>query len=400
MWDVATAQDKGASPEQEDRLEVFKTPAADEVLAVLADGMGGHDGGAIAARAFVETARSYWARHLEQPFEPAQLLELICTEAHHVINELAEEQGLQPRSTCVLLFIDGKKAHWSHVGDSRLYWFRDGKLEERTIDHSVAQMLVDAGKIDADEIAEHPDANKVTQSLGGGSAPAIEHGNADLEDGDGFLLCTDGLWSVVETKAMGRAFGGPSLDDSAQALVEQAVDTAGKDADNTSIILIRMNLLQVQEEQLRFRAIVTLNELIAVCNDALEAFVDAADRVTDESVRKLFLDLAAARVDVRDRLVAEVETRGGEPTQDGTLMGAAWQAFGKFRTLLLQKDKVALLEELEIAEDRVRGRFLSALRRRLPAAVQGAIQRELDNVLGSGDLIKAMKQASIERQGG
>lgn len=394
MWNTALAAHRGGRDEQQDLCDVFTAGHGDELLAVVADGMGGHDGGAAAAATFVETARTIWDNYLDRPVTPQRLLQAICSQAHGLIKAIATEPGASPRSTCVLLHIDGHRAHWAHVGDSRLYWFRDGRLEERTKDHSVPQILADAGRLDEDQIAEHPDANKVTRSLGGNTEAEAEYGRADLVDGDGFLLCTDGLWSTVELGEMSEAFEAPKLDDGAASLVELAAERGGEDGDNISAVLIRMDLLALQDGALRDKGVVVLNELIAVCNDACEAFVDAAKRVKDKSVGDLFLQLAAARVDVREELEATVATLGARSVDHGTTAGAALQLFGKFRTMLLQQDQVALLQELELAEDRVRGKFLAALRRRLPTGVQNTIQNQLDSVLASSDLIKAMKTAS------
>jgi len=394
MWETAMAAHQGGRDEQQDRCDVFTADHGDELLAVVADGMGGHEGGATAAATFVETARTIWDNYLDKPVEPQQLLHAICSQSHGLIKAIATKRDASPRSTCVLLHIDGHRAHWAHVGDSRLYWFRDGKLEERTMDHSVPQMLVDAGEIDEAELAEHPDANRVTRSLGGNTEAEAEYGQAEIIDGDGFLLCSDGLWSTVELDEMSRAFEAPTLDEGTTALIELAAERGGEDGDNISAVLIRMDLLALQDSALRDKGIMVLNELIAVCNDACEAFVDAAKRAKDGSVGDLYLQLAAARVDVREALEAMVATLGAEPVDDGTATGTALQLFGKFRTILLQQDQVALVEELELAEDRVRGKFLAALRRRLPTDVQNVIQDQLDSVLASSDLIKAMRTAS------
>jgi len=394
MWETAKAAHPGGRAEQQDRCDVFTANHGDELLAVVADGMGGHEGGAEAAATFVEAARTIWDNYLDRPVEPRLLLQAICSQAHGLIKAVGAKHDASPRCTCVLLHIDGHKAHWAHVGDSRLYWFRDGKLETRTKDHSIPQMMADAGEIDEDDLAEHPDANKVTRSIGGETEAEPEYGQADLVGGDGFLLCTDGLWSMVEPDEMGKAFRSETLDSAATSLVELAAERGGGGGDNVTALLIRMDLLALQDSALRDKGVVVLNELIAVCNDACEAFVDAAMRVKDVSVGDLFLQMAAARVDVREALEAAITALGAEPVDHGTATGTALQFFAKFRTMILQQDQVALLEELELAEDRVRGKFLAALRRRLPIGVQKVIQDQLDSVLASSDIIKAMKTAS------
>jgi len=205
IWQAAKAEAIGGRKEQQDRVELFESRDGSERLLVLADGMGGHSGGAIAADAVVETARSLWRKHILQPLAPEQLL----------------------------------RANWAHVGDSRLYRFRGSDLVGRTLDHSVVQMLVDMGKVDEEEMATHPDQNRLTQSLGGDSDPEPDLESARVEMGDGFVLCSDGLWERVTTDEMLEALGAEVLNVEAKRLVELAADRGGADGDNVTIALAR-----------------------------------------------------------------------------------------------------------------------------------------------------------------
>ena len=205
IWQAAKAAAIGGRKEQQDRVELFEARDGSERLLALTDGMGGHSGGALAAEALVTTARELWQKHLINPTAADLLLSAIIESAHQRINAIGEEKGLSPRATAVLLHLTDDKAHWTHVGDSRLYRFRGGDLLGRTHDHSVVQMLVDLGKVAEQEMGTHPDQNRLTQSLGGDKDPEPEPDAAEVAVGDGFLLCSDGLWEQVPVRGNGQS---------------------------------------------------------------------------------------------------------------------------------------------------------------------------------------------------
>ncbi|MGE0735288.1 MAG: protein phosphatase 2C domain-containing protein [Alphaproteobacteria bacterium] len=238
-WEAAKADHIGGRQEQQDRAEILAARDGTDTLIVVADGMGGHAGGALASEAVVQAARKVWHRHTLQAMSPADLLAAAIKEAHDGINAAGKGKNISPRSTCALLYLNGKQAHWAFVGDSRLYRFRAGELLERTRDHSVVQMLVDLGKIREDQMGKHPDQNRLTQSLGGEAAPEPEFGSAEARTEDGFILCTDGLWETVTTAEMGQALRAHSLGKAAKALVAAAAERGGKTGDNVTVTLAR-----------------------------------------------------------------------------------------------------------------------------------------------------------------
>ncbi|HVO14821.1 MAG TPA: protein phosphatase 2C domain-containing protein [Alphaproteobacteria bacterium] len=236
-WDVAKADAIGGRDEQQDRVEVLSGHGGH--LLVVADGLGGHKGGAQAAQAVVDAARALWAAQQRARQSPADLLRAVCAEAHRRINALAPEADDQPHSTCVLLHLDEREAHWAHIGDSRLYHFRDHALVERSRDHSVVQMLVDLGRIAETEMATHPDQNRLTQSLGGGKPPDPTLGSSPVAPGDGYLLCSDGLWEAVSTDDMAVALAGGALGTAVRRLAARAAEKGGPAGDNVSVAVAR-----------------------------------------------------------------------------------------------------------------------------------------------------------------
>ena len=394
MWTVATAADIGGRDTQQDRVEVFSTEDGGELLAVLADGMGGHEGGSLAAEVIVETAREYWNDHLANPMRPAEMLDGIAKKAHHLANEMGKERGIRPHATYVALHLDHYTAHWAHVGDSRLYVFRDGVLEHRTRDDSLVQTLVDAGELKESEMSEHPDANKVLESVGGSSQPTANLGKGEVSAGDGFLLCSDGLWSALEAEEMGRLVHEEPAPSAVRTLVTRAVERAGKDADNTTAAVIRMDPVAAQEAELRLSAIAALQDLIAVCRDSCLALDEAVNKIEDRKLQNTFREMLAERAVVRDNLIAGLVALGVNPDEGGTVAGATLRLFSKVKTALLKNDQVAVIAALEAAEDRVKNRFLDTLKQRLPVEVQNCIQNELSAVLASHDLVSALKHAN------
>src|SRR5262249_26108753 len=154
-------------------------------------GAGGHGGGDVASRIAVENLLTAFA---ERPTADGEALaELVWATNQVVLDQRAAESRLRDmHTTVVCLVIDflDRSAHWSHVGDSRLYWFRDGKLLDRTLDHSLVQSLINAGVLTADQARDHPRRSELQSALG--TRPedlqvGASGGSVDVEAGDVFL---------------------------------------------------------------------------------------------------------------------------------------------------------------------------------------------------------------------
>lgn len=197
---TASASFPGAYPLNEDA--VGRAVAGRFVLYALADGLGGHALGEVAARLAVERVT---ARFREAPSIDDDALEELALDAHRALGAEAEarEQPDGVRCTIVLLGLDGGTARWAHVGDSRLYHFREGRMISRTLDHSVPEMLHRTGDIDEEEIRGHPDRARLLQVLGQEGEPRVSVSDrVRLKTGDAFLLCSDGWWEPVDERQM------------------------------------------------------------------------------------------------------------------------------------------------------------------------------------------------------
>jgi serine/threonine protein phosphatase PrpC len=170
---------------------------------VVADGLGGHRGGEVASETAVTTVLNLWSQISGN--SPAILLDLIeAAQVAILEQQQATPQLLSMRTTLVMLTAHGDDVLWGHVGDSRLYHFRDCAVFFQTRDHSVPQTLLDAGEITKEQIRTHPDRNRILRAVGNedGIKPTILDTPRKARPGDAFLLCTDGFWGYVTETEM------------------------------------------------------------------------------------------------------------------------------------------------------------------------------------------------------
>lgn len=165
---------------------------------VVADGLGGHQGGEVASQLAVESILAAFAGQPEISSEA--VTRYLEAAQHTLLSRQQEEPRLSDmRTTLVLLLANPEAAMWGHVGDSRLYHFRGGRIINQTRDHSVSQALVNSGEITPEEVRFHEDRHRLLRALGQDDdfRPTIIKTKQSLERGDAFLLCTDGFWELV-----------------------------------------------------------------------------------------------------------------------------------------------------------------------------------------------------------
>lgn len=231
----------GNREKNEDRLVVAESDNA--ILLAVADGMGGHRGGEIAAQVLVDTLEMYFRRASGTIDRPREFLQYAIEAAHFDINKRARnDDTIDPRTTCVVCLITPAGATWAHVGDSRLYLLRGSKILSRTIDHSYVEDLYKQGLISEDDMLTHPKRSFLTQCIGGkNKKPHISFSSyKDLQANDVFLLCSDGLWSAIDETRLRMLAAQPFLDTAINEMATTAEKNAYPLSDNISAIVARL----------------------------------------------------------------------------------------------------------------------------------------------------------------
>lgn len=240
--ETCVARHLGDRAEQQDRVALFAHPRRPgTMLAVLADGMGGHTGGAMAAEQVVLKAKQNFDAFAPQHESAEHLLQGIVNEAHLVIRLTRFTSEKDPHSTAVVFVLQPGRADWAHCGDSRLYHFRSGEVVSRSEDHSLVGELRRRGRIDEATALTHPQRNILLSCLGSEQEPAVALGGAaSLMAGDSFLLCSDGLWGYFSDEELGGVIAALPAREAAQALVNEARARARGVGDNISLAVIKL----------------------------------------------------------------------------------------------------------------------------------------------------------------
>ncbi|MDR1276147.1 MAG: protein phosphatase 2C domain-containing protein [Candidatus Accumulibacter sp.] len=240
--DACVAQHQGDRKEQQDRVALLPHPKEKGVaLAVVADGMGGHTGGVLAAQQVIHTARNNLESYSSKTESPHEMLEAVFNEAHVLIKASRFINEKDPHSTAVMMLLQPGMVIWAHCGDSRLYRFRGDKALFHTIDHSFVEQLVARGKITPAQALAHPNRNVLTTSLGGKGVPKVDFGeSSDLQVGDSFLLCSDGLWGYFSDTELGNVLASHSAREASDLLITRARSRARGAGDNISVAILKL----------------------------------------------------------------------------------------------------------------------------------------------------------------
>jgi serine/threonine protein phosphatase PrpC len=212
----------------------------DVLLMVICDGMGGHEGGEVAAEIAVqEITRRFQQEARNKVRKPFEFLVSSIQAAHRAIVAHADQKNLLecPRTTCVACVIQNGYAYWAHAGDSRLYVLRRGNLIASTQDHSKVQQLIDSGQITQEQAARHPDRNKIFSCLGGVVPPHIDMGRElRLEVGDTLMLSTDGFWAQIPASILAQMLTKQTVTALFPGLLAEAHRRAAGESDNITVV--------------------------------------------------------------------------------------------------------------------------------------------------------------------
>ena len=234
---------RGGRALNEDRMGYCYT--RESALFVLADGMGGHPDGEIAAQIALQVVSVHFQQKAKPTLQdPKAFLEEALLQAHRQILRYASAKGMMdtPRTTLVAAVVQDGHAHWAHCGDSRLYWVRDGQLIERTRDHSYSEMRKVSG------LVTQSNRNVLFTCLGSPSKPIYDVSEAKrLEQGDQILLCSDGLWGSVPNAELLHIMRRKPVAQLEPQLVDTALKRAWESSDNVTVLALEWETPNVFE---------------------------------------------------------------------------------------------------------------------------------------------------------
>ena len=230
---------KGGREKNEDRMGYCYTREAG--LFVLADGMGGHPDGEVAAQIALQTMSALFQREAKPQLPTAAtFMASGVMAAHHQIIRYASERGMldTPRTTLVAALVQAGELHWVHCGDSRLYVVRGGQLLSRTRDHSYLEAQANAGAS-----LEGVNRNVLFTCLGSTVRPMFDvAGPVRLAEGDKLLLCSDGLWGSLDDDLIVSTLAAMPVAEAVPTLVEMALKAAGDSSDNVTVLAMEWEM--------------------------------------------------------------------------------------------------------------------------------------------------------------
>lgn len=206
---------------------------------VVADGLGGHGHGEEASQSVCATTKMICESEMGE-LKLEKIFELSQSNLTQLQQEAGTPDGM--KTTMNVVVIDGDTIKWGHIGDTRTYYFRKGKVRERTLDHSVPQMMVNLGEIKEKDIRKHPDRNRLLKVMGipwDKPLYTLEK-SIKVTKCQAFLLCTDGFWELIEEKEMERLLKKAKTPDEWLVSMAEVVkkNGVGSNMDNYSAIAI------------------------------------------------------------------------------------------------------------------------------------------------------------------
>lgn len=230
VFSFSSYSDVGTRENNEDSLDIQIREGS--LLAVVADGLGGCENGELASRVAVESI----FRELEGQQCDEEVLAYSLIHASQAILDAR----INGQTTAVLLWLDNNQGAEAHVGDSRIYQFRNGRIIFQSEDHSLVQMAVNVGELSPDALRHHKDRNKLFRVLGEeNETPKVDSAELEVRSGDRFLLCSDGFWEpVTEEEMLCDLKATQTPQQWLERMLKRITDAAAPKQDNYSAICI------------------------------------------------------------------------------------------------------------------------------------------------------------------
>lgn len=240
---IATHSDVGARKSNQDRCGWAVRD--DAAIMVLCDGLGGYEDGDKAAQVFTDSVIHSFENFKQGHFsDPHKFITLATIHGHRMVNRMAKEGGYDemnhPRTTSVVCMVQNGYAYWGHVGDSRLYLFRNAAPFLRTEDHTATEQLRKDGYITEDDMRLNEHQSPLLRCVGGRLRPVISlSAEILMQPGDHILMCSDGMWRAHSSQEMASTISNGELQDQTANLVDESVRILGRHSDNVTAITLR-----------------------------------------------------------------------------------------------------------------------------------------------------------------
>lgn len=221
-----------------------ESPAGTRAVMVVADGMGGHESGEVASAIVVNCILSNLSElDLEVTIPPGgyrEFLSNLVVNANSEIRQFATRHGkANMGTTCTSAILEGETFHFSHVGDSRAYLFRDSQIFQITSDHSWVAEQVELGNITAEESRTHPRRNVITRALGIDNQVKVDTKSIQIQKADFILICSDGLHGLVSDSEIQSVIENNKFQDVAESLINSALEKGGTDNITVAICQVK-----------------------------------------------------------------------------------------------------------------------------------------------------------------
>lgn len=295
-------QSSHQGPREYNQDRIAYSYSKDAMLVVVADGMGGHRNGEVAAQFVVKMLTEAFQR-LALPIlaNPFKFLTDHIRQVHDAIESHALATGMPetPRTTLVAAIVQHDELYCAHVGDSRLYHIRGGRIIFRTDDHSKVQLLYRKGLIKKNDLLTHPERNKIYNCVGGEMPPQVDLATKRaLRDGDVIMLCTDGLWSLLEPEEIGKTLTGGAVTDTMPVLLGLAESRADENSDNMSVIAFNWGGLpgrpQVSTATMPMTLTTTIMGPLTGSSHSSDAKLGEVPDLSDEEIEGAIAEIQAA----------------------------------------------------------------------------------------------------------
>lgn len=221
-------------------------------LFILCDGMGGHSAGDVASRSAAESIKKYVSVHYSLDTDERKARKLLC-EAVKYANKIVYSRARKipaygdMGTTCDVCFVDFDMLYIAHVGDSRVYLYRDGTLSQITTDHTYMQELLKKGSITESEIETHPARHMITRAVGTEEDIEVDFYKVPLSDGDVILMCSDGLTNILSDNGIKKVLlPEGDLESAAEQFIRKANEGGGDD--NTTVVLLKYTKNEEEEK--------------------------------------------------------------------------------------------------------------------------------------------------------